>query len=106
MNKKQTHLSMESYFGDNEGIEKVTLCIADTQQKVATFVVPKLDLIRASPVFQRMFANDMTENSTGTVKIEDTNAEEFGAFLKAISPKQEHPTRKLCKIVTFLINTQ
>jgi hypothetical protein len=61
----------------------------------ASFVVPKHDLLRSSPVFHRMFANEMTEKATGKVEIEDTNPEEFGEFLKAISPKQEHPTRKI-----------
>jgi hypothetical protein len=42
-----------------------------------------------------MFTAEMTEKATGEVKIEDTNAEEFGDFLKAISPKQEHPNRKI-----------
>jgi hypothetical protein len=37
----------------------------------------------------------MTEKATSEVKIEDTNAEEFGDFLKAISPKQEHPNREI-----------
>jgi hypothetical protein len=41
-----------------------------------------------------MFAAEMTEKATGEVKIEDTNAKEFGDFLKAISPKQEHPNRE------------
>jgi hypothetical protein len=42
-----------------------------------------------------MFTHEMTEKKTGKVVIEDTNPEEFGDFLKAISPKQEHPTRRL-----------
>jgi hypothetical protein len=50
--------------------------------------------MRASPVFQRMFANPMTEKASGKVEIEDTNPEEFGDFLKAISSKQELPNRK------------
>jgi hypothetical protein len=80
-----------SYYGEFEGIEKVTLCVIGPHK--ASFVVPKLDLIRASPVFQRMFANEMTEKETGKVEIKDTNPEEFGDFLKAISPKQQHPNR-------------
>jgi hypothetical protein len=51
----------------------------------------------ASPVFQRMFANPMTEKATGKVEIKDTNPEEFGHFLKAISPKQELPNRQFIK---------
>jgi hypothetical protein len=88
------HFSLETYYGNCEGVETVTLCIRGTDGKEALFVVPKLDLTRASPVFQRMFANEMTEKSSGNVVIEDTNAEEFGHFLKAISPKQEQPNRK------------
>jgi hypothetical protein len=80
-----------SYYGDYEGIEKVILCVVGPNR--ASFVVPKLDLIRASPVFQRMFANEMTEKASGKVEIKDTNPEEFGDFLKAISPRQEHPNR-------------
>jgi hypothetical protein len=82
-----------SYYGDFVGIEipMVTLCVVGHNK--ASFVVPKIDLIRASPVFQRMFANDMTEKASGTVEIKDTNPTEFGDFLKAISPKQEHPNR-------------
>jgi hypothetical protein len=80
-----------SYYGDFEGINipMVTLCV-----NKASFVVPKIDLIRASPVFQRMFANEMTEKASSKVKIKDTNPEEFGDFLKAISPKQQHPNRE------------
>jgi hypothetical protein len=82
--------SLEAYYGDYEGIDTVTLCIG-----TVSFVVPKHDLMRASPVFQRMFASEMTEKALGKVVIEDTNPEEFGDFLKAISPKQEHPAREL-----------
>jgi hypothetical protein len=32
--------------------------------------------------------------STDKIEIKDTNPDEFGDFLKAISPKQEHPNRK------------
>jgi hypothetical protein len=89
---------MESYYGNYEGIEidTVTLTIAgkDEDEK-ASFVVPKLDLIRASPVFKRMFTVEMKEKSTGKVDdIKDTNPEEFGEFLKAISPKQKRPNRE------------
>jgi hypothetical protein len=84
---------MEAYFGDYEGIETVTLNILGTI-KEASFIVPKHDLMRASPVFRRMFTNDMTEKTTSKVEIKDTNPGEFGDFLKAISPKQEHPNRK------------
>jgi hypothetical protein len=63
--------------------------------KEASYVVPKYALMFASPVFKRMFANGMTEKSSGKLVIEDTNPEEFSDFLKAISPKQEHPTREL-----------
>jgi hypothetical protein len=41
-----------------------------------------------------MFASEMTEKSTGKVDIKDTPPGEFSDFLKAISPKQEHPNRK------------
>jgi hypothetical protein len=85
--------SLDAYYGNYEGIETVTLNILGTTKK-ASFVVPKIDLIRASPVFQRMFANEMTERATGKVEIKDTDPEEFGDFLKAISPKQEHPNRE------------
>jgi hypothetical protein len=40
-----------------------------------------------------MLANEMTERASGKVVIEETNLQEFCAFLKAISPKQEHPNR-------------
>jgi hypothetical protein len=81
------------YYGDYEGIEKVTLTVANSDE-TTSFTVPKIDLMRASPVFNRMFANEMTERATGKVeKIKDTNPEEFGDFLKAISPKQENPNR-------------
>jgi hypothetical protein len=39
-------------------------------------------------------ANEMTEKKTSKVEIKDTSPEEFGDFLKAISPKQEHPNRE------------
>jgi hypothetical protein len=96
--------SLDSYYGDNDGIETVELSIVGTKE--ASFVIPKLDLIRASPVFQRMFANEMTEKKTGKVEIEDTNPEEFGDFLKAISPKQEHPNREfyLDKFFPYIIH--
>jgi hypothetical protein len=83
-----------SYYGNYEGIEipMVTLCVVGPEE--VSFVIPKLDLIRASPVFERMFANEMTERATDKVVIEDTNPEEFGDFLKAISPKQELPNRE------------
>jgi hypothetical protein len=86
---------LESYYGNLEGVETVTLCVAGTDNKNTSFLVPKYVLLNASPVFQRMFANEMTEKTTGKVNIKDTNPEEFGDFLKAISPKQEHPNRKL-----------
>jgi hypothetical protein len=87
------HFSMEPYYGDYEGIEKVTLTVAGSDE--TSFTVPKIDLFRASPVFQRMFANEMTEKATGKVdKIKETNPEEFGDFLRAISPKQELPNRQ------------
>jgi hypothetical protein len=74
----------------------VTLRIVGTNGETeASFVIPKLNLMQASPVFHRMFTSEMSEKATGEVKIEDTNAEEFGDFLKAISPKQEHPNRKI-----------
>jgi hypothetical protein len=70
------------------------LCIAGNQDEEALqLVVPKVDLMRSSPVFRRMFLNEMTEKATNKVEIKDTNPEEFGDFLKAISPKQEHPNR-------------
>jgi hypothetical protein len=90
--------SMESYYGDYGGIDKITLSIAGTDAK-SSFVVSKHDLMRVSAVFERMFANEMTEKATGKVEIEDTNPEEFGEFLKAISPKQERPNRELCIII-------
>jgi hypothetical protein len=72
----------------------VTLRIVGTNGETeASFTLPKLNLMQASPVFHRMFTAEMTEKATGEVKIEDTNADEFGDFLKAISPKQEHPNR-------------
>jgi hypothetical protein len=83
--------SLEPYFGDYEGIETVKLSIVGTKE--ASFVVPKYALMFASPVFQRMLTHEMTEKKTGKVEIKDTNPEEFGDFLKAISPKQEHPNR-------------
>jgi hypothetical protein len=73
----------------------VTLRICGTDGEVAaSFTIPKLYLVNASPVFHRMFTAEMTEKATGEVKIKDTTAEEFGDFLKAISPKQEHPNRQ------------
>jgi hypothetical protein len=86
--------SLESYFGNCEGVDTVTLCIPGNNSKEACFIVPKYVLTQASKVFQRMFANEMTEKSSGKVVIEDTNVAEFGDFLKAISPKQELPNRK------------
>jgi hypothetical protein len=96
---------LESYYGDYEGIETVTLSIAGTETEETSFVIPKLNLIRASPVFRRMFANEMTEKATGKVDIKDTTPEEFSDFLKAISPKQEHPTRRLyaCNKFSFTL---
>jgi hypothetical protein len=41
-----------------------------------------------------MFINEMTEKTSGKVEIKDTDPGEFGDFLKAISPKQEHPNRE------------
>jgi hypothetical protein len=87
---------LESYYGDfgKSGISMVTLRIrGNNGEAEASFTVPKYYLMRASDVFHRMFTAEMTEKATGEVKIEDTNAEEFGDFLKAISPKQEHPNR-------------
>jgi hypothetical protein len=60
----------------------------------ASFTVPKYYLMRASDVFHRMFTAEMKEEATGEVKIADTTVEEFGDFLKAISPKQEPPNRE------------
>jgi hypothetical protein len=78
------------------GIEMVILRICGTDDEVtASFTVPKLDLVRASAVFHGMFTAEMTEKATGEVKIKETTAEEFGDFLKAISPKQEHPNREI-----------
>jgi hypothetical protein len=88
---------MESYFGDfgKSGIDIVILRIVGTNGETeASFTVPKYILIQSSAVFHRMFTSEMTEKATGEVKIEDTNAQEFGDFLKAISPKQEHPNRQ------------
>jgi hypothetical protein len=91
---------LESYYGDHEGVETVTLCIAgtgnqeDENEALFKYIIPKHDLMRSTPVFQRMFASEMTEKATGKVQIEDTTPEEFGDFLKAISPKQEHPNRE------------
>jgi hypothetical protein len=87
---------LEPYYGefDKLGIEMVNLRICGTNGETeASFTVPKLNLMQASPVFHRMFTAEMTEKATGEVKIEDTSAAEFGDFLKAISPKQEHPNR-------------
>jgi hypothetical protein len=75
----------------------ITLRICGTNGETeASFTVPKLNLMQASPFFHRMLTAEMTEKATGEVNIEDTgtNAEEFGDFLKAISPKQEHPNRE------------
>jgi hypothetical protein len=77
---------LESYYGDYEGVETITLCIAGTENEETSFVVPKYVLMNASPVFRRMLINEMTEKSTGKVYIKDTNSTEFGDFLKAISP--------------------
>jgi hypothetical protein len=86
---------LESYYGEYEGVETVTLSIAGTETDEKTsFVVPKYVLMFASLVFRRMFIDEMTEKTTGKVDIKDTNPEEFGDFLKAISPKQEHPNRE------------
>jgi hypothetical protein len=87
---------LESYYGDfgKSGIAMVTLRICGTNGETeASFTVPKLNLMDASAFFNRMFTAEMTETTTGEVKIKDTNAEEFGDFLKAISPKQEYPNR-------------
>jgi hypothetical protein len=89
---------LESYYGDfgKVGIAMATLRICGANGKTESiFVIPKVNLMQASPVFHRMFTAELTEKVTGEVKIEDTNAEEFGDFLKAISPKQEHPNRKI-----------
>jgi hypothetical protein len=86
--------SIKSYFGNCEGVDTVTLCIRGYNNEEASFIVPKYVLTQASPVFQRMLASEMTEKATGKVEIEDTNAEEFSDFLKAISPKQESPNRQ------------
>jgi hypothetical protein len=98
-NKYQTLIafcSLEYYYGDYEGVDTVTLSIAGTEtNKETSFVVPKYALMFASPVFCRMFAYEMTEKTTGKVEIKDTNPDEFGDFLKAISPMQEHPNRKI-----------
>jgi hypothetical protein len=87
---------LKSYYGDFDGVEveMTTFVIDGTEDEEAPFVVPKYMLMFASPVFQRMFAYEMTEKTTGKVKIKDTTPEEFGDFLKAISPKQEHPNRE------------
>jgi hypothetical protein len=90
--------SLESYYGDHEGIETTKLNISGGI-KEASFVVPKYILMQASPVFKRMFANEMTEKASGIVEIEGTNAEEFGDFLKAISPKQELPNRQFYELL-------
>jgi hypothetical protein len=46
----------------------------------------------------------MTEKSTGKVDIKDTNPDEFGDFLKAISPKQEHPNREFYCNLSYIHN--
>jgi hypothetical protein len=95
---------LEPYYGDYEGVETVTLCVAGTENEDETsFIVPKYALMFASPVFRRMFIDEMTEKTTGKVDIKDTNPEEFGDFLKAISPKQEHPNRELYRYINFII---
>jgi hypothetical protein len=95
--------SVESCYGDYDcGLEKVTLTVAGAEK--ASFTVPKVDLFRASPVFRRMFTVEMKEKASGKVEeIPDTNPEEFGDFLKAISPKQEHPTRRFDIMVEAII---
>jgi hypothetical protein len=82
---------LTSYYGDYEGVETVTLSIDGAEK--ASFTVPKIDLIRASPVFKQMFTGEMKEKNVGKVD-KGTNPKAFGDFLKAISPKQEHPTRQ------------
>jgi hypothetical protein len=89
----QNAKALEPFYGGYEGVETITLCIVGAEQEKTSFVVPKLDLVRTSPVFQRMLASEMTEKALGKVVIEDTNPEEFGDFLKAISPKPEQPNR-------------
>jgi hypothetical protein len=73
------------------GIETLRISGTD-EQSTASFTVPKQYLMQVSPVFHRMFTAEMTEKA---FKIEGTSAEEFSDFLKAISPKQEHPNRKI-----------
>uniref|UniRef100_A0A914HUC8 cytidine deaminase n=1 Tax=Globodera rostochiensis TaxID=31243 RepID=A0A914HUC8_GLORO len=55
------------------------------------FTVSKHYLMSVSPVFHKMFSVDMLERAQGEVNLEETNAEEFSAFLEAISPKLAHP---------------
>jgi hypothetical protein len=88
---------LETYFGDfGKTLEMVTLHICGTDEETeASFTIPKCVLMQASAVFHRMFTAEMTEKATGEVKIKETTAEEFGDFLKAISPKQEHPNREI-----------
>jgi hypothetical protein len=96
---------VESYYGDYDcDLEKITLIIAGAEK--ASFTVPKVDLFRASPVFRRMFTVEMKEKATGKVEeIPDSNPQEFGDFLKAISPRQEHPNRLLMLLFLNLIET-
>jgi hypothetical protein len=84
---------MDTYYGDYEGVDMVTLCIDGNND--ASFVVPKYALMSVSPVFERMFANEMAERAMGRVEnIKEAIPSEFCFFLlRAISPKQELPNR-------------
>jgi hypothetical protein len=87
---------VESYYGDYDcDLEKITLIIAGAEK--ASFTVPKVDLFRASPVFRRMFTVEMKEKATGKVEeIPDSNPQEFGDFLKAISPDRNIQIQTVC----------
>jgi hypothetical protein len=86
---------MESFYGDYDGVDMVTLCIDGNND--ASFVVPKYALMSASPVFERIFASDMAERAMGRVEnIKEAIPSEFCFFLRAISPKQELPNREFC----------
>lgn len=59
-----------------------------------TFRVSQHFLMAISPVFQKMFSIEMREKTLKEVNLEETNPDEFKAFLEAISPKQMLPNRR------------
>ncbi|KAL3090755.1 hypothetical protein niasHT_029974 [Heterodera trifolii] len=84
--EKREHQIIENPCPPCDSEDEVVLKVGPEQ-----FTVSKHFLMSVSPVFHKMFSVDMLEKAQGEVSLEETNGEEFSAFLDAISPKMASP---------------